>query len=173
MRGQIPLFSSERHTWETPIWLVEYCSSQLGVFNLDAAASHSNHKAPLYFTEGGLEADWIETIDEGAGSSTILQDRVIWCNPPYGRVIGDWVRKCYQESQRGATVALLIPARPDTRYWHDYCALASEWWFIKGRLKFCTDGVPSKNAAPFPSVVIIFRPIVNKLRVTHLVRPAL
>lgn len=73
-------------------------------------------------------------------------------NPPYGRAISDWIRKAFEEAQKGATVVALIPSRTDTRYWHDYVMKAKEIRFVRGRLKF-GDG---KNSAPFPSVVVVF-----------------
>jgi len=79
--------------------------------------------------------------------------RRCFCNPPYSR-IGDWVKKAYNEShQPGTLVVLLIPARTDTRYFQEYIYHRAEVRFIKGRLKFGE----SKNAAPFPSMVVIFR----------------
>ena len=45
----------------------------------------------------------------------------------------------------------LVPARTDTARWFDYCA-KGEIRFIRGRLKFGG----SKNAAPFPSAMIVF-----------------
>jgi len=74
-------------------------------------------------------------------------------NPPYGRVIGDWMRKAYEESQRGALVVCLVPARTDTAWWHDYAA-KGDVTFIRGRLKF-GDG---KNSAPFPSALVVLKP---------------
>lgn len=77
----------------------------------------------------------------------------VFCNPPYGREIGKWVKKCYEESQKDNTiVVMLIPARTDTKYFHDYIYHKAELRFIKGRLKF-GDGIGS---APFPSMVVIF-----------------
>lgn len=73
-------------------------------------------------------------------------------NPPYGRVISDWIRKAYEESLKGALVVALIPARTDTRYWHEYVMRAKEIRLVKGRLKF-GDG---RNSAPFPSAVTIW-----------------
>ena len=76
----------------------------------------------------------------------------VFCNPPYGREIGKWVQKAYEEAQAGTPIVLLIPARTDTSYFHDFIYHKAEIRFIKGRLKF--DGC--KNAAPFPSMVVIF-----------------
>ena len=54
---------------------------------------------------------------------------------------------------RGATVVMLLPARTDTRWFHEYIWNKAEIRFIKGRLKFGN----SKNSAPFPSMVVIFQ----------------
>lgn len=78
----------------------------------------------------------------------------VFCNPPYGRAITDWVEKAYREGTKDNTiVVMLIPARTDTRYFHDFIQHRSEIRFVKGRLKFGN----SKQAAPFPSMVVIFR----------------
>lgn len=73
-------------------------------------------------------------------------------NPPYGDEIGVWLKKAYEESLNGATIVCLIPSRTDTKYWYNYCMMANEIRFIKGRLKFGK----SKNTAPFPSALVIF-----------------
>jgi site-specific DNA-methyltransferase (adenine-specific) len=75
-------------------------------------------------------------------------------NPPYGREIGQWVKKAYNESRNGATVVCLLPARTDTAWWHDYVLPMATVTFIRGRLKFGD----SKNSAPFPSAVAVFYP---------------
>lgn len=77
----------------------------------------------------------------------------MFCNPPYSE-IKKWVQKSYFESLRpGTIVVMLIPARTDTRYFHDYILNRSEVRFIKGRIKFGD----AKYNAPFPSMVVIFR----------------
>lgn len=77
----------------------------------------------------------------------------VFCNPPYGREIGKWVKKCYEESRKGSLVVMLIPARTDTSYFHDYIYhKAKEIRFIRGRLHFNE----SKQGAPFPSMIVIF-----------------
>lgn len=79
---------------------------------------------------------------------------MFFCNPPYGRKIYDWVKKCSDEAKKKNTkVVMLIPARTDTRYFHDFIYhKASEIRFVKGRLKFGG----AKDNAPFPSMVVIF-----------------
>ena len=84
----------------------------------------------------------------------------MFCNPPYGRQIGDWVQKGYEESQKpGTLVVMLIPSRTDTSYFHDYIlhGKADEIRFLRGRLKFTDEDGKAKDAAPFPSAVIVWR----------------
>lgn len=76
----------------------------------------------------------------------------MFCNPPYGREIGKWVRKCYEESLKGALVVMLIPARTDTAYFHDWIYGKAEIRFVRGRLHFNE----SKQGAPFPSMIVIY-----------------
>lgn len=78
---------------------------------------------------------------------------VTFCNPPYGREIGKWVRKAYEESKKGPTVVMLLPARTDTKWFHDYIYGKAEIRFIRGRLKFGG----GENSAPFPSMVVVFQ----------------
>ena len=78
---------------------------------------------------------------------------IVFCNPPYGRELPKWVKKCYEEFKQGATVVMLVPARTDTKWFHDYIYHEAEIRFIKGRLKF-GDG---KQSAPFPSMIAIFK----------------
>ena len=49
---------------------------------------------------------------------------------------------------------MLIPARTDTRWWHDYIDgnPNASVHFINGRLKFGG----AKNPAPFPSAIVIY-----------------
>ena len=114
-------------------------------FVLDAAATERSAKCQAFYTPetDGLKSSWSE-----AGGP-------VFCNPPYGRQLGKWVQKAYEESKTGTTIVLLIPARTDTAYFHDYIYLKPnvEVRFIRGRLKF-GDG---KNSAPFPSMIVIFR----------------
>lgn len=133
-------FSSKDNTWGTPTSFYRSLDREFN-FTLDPCASDSNAKCPKYYTEAddGLTQDW--------GGETVFM------NPPYGRDIKKWIKKAYEESLKPkTTVVCLIPSRTDTRYWHDYVMKAKEIRFVKGRLKFGD----SKNAAPFPSAVVIF-----------------
>lgn len=133
-------------SWSTPPyvvrWLQEYM--RIGWFDLDVCADVSNAKAPKFFDEAadGLKQKW-----EG----------VCFCNPPYSQ-IATWAQKAFASANEGATVAMLIPARTDTRYWHEYVARANKILFIKGRLAFGDPSKGNENAqgAPFPSAIVIF-----------------
>ena len=135
------LFSSANEVWTTPQDLFDELNREFG-FNLDPCALPENAKCEKYFTpnDDGLTQCW--------GGYTVF------CNPPYGRKLYDWVKKSYDESKKpGTTVVMLIPARTDTRYFHDFIYhKAKEIRFIKGRLKFGA----AKNSAPFPSMIVIF-----------------
>ena len=134
-------FSSVTDQWETPQDFFDTLNAEFD-FNLDPCADRSNHKCEAYFTkeQDGLVQNW--------GGCTVF------CNPPYGRQIGKWVRKSYEESKKPDTVVvMLIPARTDTKYFHDYIYGKAEIRFIRGRLKFGQ----SKNPAPFPSMVVVYR----------------
>ena len=79
----------------------------------------------------------------------------VWCNPPYGREIAKWVRKGFESVQAGtaSVCVMLLPARTDTKWFHNYVYNKAEIRFVKGRLKFGN----SKNSAPFPSMVVVFK----------------
>ena len=135
------MFSSTTNEWETPQDFFDKLNEEFH-FTLDPCATHENAKCKKYYTvkEDGLKQDW--------------QGETVFCNPPYGKAIKNWVKKCYEESRKpNTTVVMLIPARTDTTYFHEYIyKKAKEIRFVKGRLKFGC----SKNSAPFPSMVVIF-----------------
>lgn len=134
------MFSSKSDQWATPQDFFDRLNKEF-CFTLDPCATDENHKVENYFTadDNGLLQNW--------------GGQRVFCNPPYSK-IGEWVKKCYEEAIKPETlVVMLIPARTDTRYFHDYIIHRSEIRFVKGRLKFGD----SKNAAPFPSMVVIFR----------------
>jgi phage N-6-adenine-methyltransferase len=136
------MFSSETDMWATPQNFFDKLDAFFR-FELDVCATSENSKCHKFFTEtdDGLKKDWRGTV---------------WMNPPYGREIGKWVARAYAQSRlHGSTIVCLLPARTDTKWWHDYC-VKGEITFIKGRLKFGD----AKNSAPFPSAVVIFRPTV-------------
>lgn len=148
----VGLFTSTTDEWPTPPDLFATLDAEFA-FTLDPCASVDNATCERFYTkhDDGLTQPW-------AGR--------VYMNPPYGRQIGLWVRKAYEAAQAGATVACLIPARTDTAYWHEYVMRSAEVRFIRGRLNFDCErqqdrkasGASKAHNAPFPSVVVIFRP---------------
>lgn len=136
-------FSSATDLWATPQDFFDELHDEFG-FETDVCASVENAKCKRFFTK---EDDGLAQVWSG----------VCWMNPPYGREIGHWMWKALQSAKLGATIVCLVPSRTDTAWWHDY-ATKGEIRFVRGRLKFGGN----KNAAPFPSAVVIFRNIVNK-----------
>ena len=138
------LFSSKSDCWETPQWLFDSLDQEFG-FTLDVCAIAENNKCPRFISpkEDGLAKPW---------------DGVCWCNPPYGGAIARWVEKAAREVERGVTTVMLIPARTDTRWFHDYIKDKAEIRFLRGRIQF----VGARNNAPFPSMVVIFRGLGEK-----------
>lgn len=137
-------YMSDRMDWEPPTDLFASLDNEFH-FTLDAASSETNHKCQKYYTleDSAFDHEW--------GGETVF------CNPPYGRAIADWDRKYSMEASRKNTlVVMLLPARTDTRWFQDYILDRAEVRFLKGRLKFETDGVPD-GPAPFPSMIVVMR----------------
>ena len=139
------MFSSKSDEWYTPEDFYKKLNKEFN-FTLDPCATKDSAKCKKYYTknDNGLIKSW--------------QGETVFCNPPYGRAIKDWVKKCYEESKKPNTkVVMLIPARTDTSYFHDYIyKIANEIRFVRGRLKFTNPMVDGNNSAPFPSMVVIF-----------------
>ena len=134
-------FSSETNEWGTPPDFFEYFQ-QLYKLDHDACASDQNALLPSYWTkeDDALKQDW--------------SGKRVWMNPPFGYQIKHFVKKAHDEVMLGnCDIAVcLIPARTETRYFHEYCLRAREIWFVAGRLRFGG----SKINAPFPSIVVVF-----------------
>lgn len=145
------LFTSTSAEWETPQDLYDELN-EIFKFEVDVCATHENAKHPIHFTleEDGLKQDW-------------TRFKSCWMNPPYGRVIGRWVRKAFESSLTGTVIVCLLPARTDTIWWHEYC-MRGKIRFLKGRLKFDNrllpawrpDGSHKRVGAPFPSAIVVF-----------------
>lgn len=133
-------FSSKTPEWSTPQSVFDELDREFN-FTLDPCATKENAKCAKFYTleDDGLSRDW--------------SGEVVFMNPPYGREIGKWVKKL---SETGGVA--LLPARTDTRYFHDYIYKKAEIRFIKGRLKFGG----SKNSAPFPSMIVIFPALLEE-----------
>lgn len=131
-------FSSATDLWATPQDLFDSLNKEFG-FTVDVCAIPSNAKCQRYFTpeQDGLQQEWTG---------------ICWMNPPYGREIGKWVRKARLSAKAGALVVCLVPARTDTKWWHDHVTRASEVRFVRGRLRFGN----ATASAPFPSAIVVF-----------------
>ena len=137
------MFSSKTDLWSTPQDFFDKLNSEFN-FTLDPCSTHENAKCKKHYTkeDNGLLKSW--------------KGETVFCNPPYGRELSKWVEKSYKENkENNVTVVMLIPSRTDTKWFHNYIYGIAEIRFIKGRLKFGN----SKNSAPFPSMVVIFRSI--------------
>lgn len=133
------MFSSKTDLWATPQDFFDALDKEFR-FETDVCALPENAKCARYSTpdQNGLVQEWTG---------------VCWCNPPYGRKIGDWVKKAAESAKAGAVVVMLLPARTDTRWFHDYIYGKAEIRFVKGRLKFGA----ATESAPFPNMVVVFR----------------
>lgn len=144
------MFGRATDEWTTPRDFFQQLDREFK-FTTDVACTPEN-KLCAYGIHSALDTEW---SDDGDYSRAVC-----FMNPPYSKV-RQFMAKAREESLKGATVVCLVPARTDTRWWHEWVYYgAGMWWpgvevrFIKGRLKFGN----SENGAPFPSVVIVFRP---------------
>lgn len=148
------MFGKATDEWETPQGTFDELNLEFG-FDIDVAAALANLKCWEYFDAeaDALTRDWNIRKDGRTHC---------WCNPPYSKC-AEFVAKAAAEARKGVTTVMLIPSRTDTKYWHEFIwdrekhqpRPGVEVRFIKGRLKFGN----SQNSAPFPSVVIVFRPV--------------
>ncbi len=133
------MFSSKTDLWETPQKLFDELDSEFH-FDMDVCANPENAKCEKFFSPemDGLKQNW---------------NGMCWCNPPYGKEIGKWIQKAAESVHGGATTIMLIPARTDTKWFHEFIYGKAEVRFLRGRLKFGN----AKNYAPFPSMIVIFK----------------
>lgn len=147
-----PMVSSKSNEWETPQDFFDELNKEFN-FTLDPCTNNHNHKCQKFFTieDDGLKQDWSKDI--------------VFMNPPYGGHTGDWIKKAWEESQKGATVVCLIVSSTDRSYWHDYIfPYAKQIRFIRGRLRFGN----AQSTAPFASAVVIFSPNEYKEKIVYM-----
>lgn len=148
------MFSKASDEWATPQDLFDSLDAEFH-FELDAAATSENTKCGFWNAVDGSSKDALACSWVGGKRSSV------WLNPPYSKC-RQFIAKAAEEARNGCTVVCLVPSRTDTRWWHDYVwdrethqpRPGVEVRFIKGRLKFGN----ATAGAPFPSVVIVFRP---------------
>jgi len=138
-------FSSKSTEWETPQAFFDKLHREFH-FTLDVCATPENAKCHKFYTkeDNGLAQSW--------------SGHTCWMNPPYGRHVADWISKAFSESLSADTVVVcLLPAKTDTKYWHDTIMCAEEIRFVRGRLSFGKGG-----PAGFPSAVVVFNASPNQ-----------
>jgi phage N-6-adenine-methyltransferase len=147
------MFSKASDEWATPQDFFDRLNAEFH-FTVDAAATKENAKCSDFLGPGGIFSDALASdVVWGHGAR-------VWLNPPYSQCRA-FIEKAVDQARRGNTVVCLVPARVDTLWWHAYVwnGITRQWCdrvevrFVRGRLKFGG----SKNSAPFPSVVIVFR----------------
>lgn len=113
-------------------------------FTLDPCSTTQNAKCAKFYTEAddGLTKSW-------AGERVFM-------NPPYGREIYAWTKKAREEAASGALVVGLLPASCDLAWWHEDVVGHAEVRYIRGRVRFLTDG-PYRASGFFASVIVIWR----------------
>jgi phage N-6-adenine-methyltransferase len=154
------MFSSATDEWETPQEVFDALNAEFG-FAVDLAASPDNTKVPGNYyriSDSALDSNWYAAFPSHMGYRSVG-----WCNPPYSRGLqAKFIAKAAEERRRGFLTVMLLPARTDTKAFHAHIYDASRWQprdgieirFLPGRLKFGG----AANSAPFPSMVVVFRP---------------
>lgn len=153
------MFSRASDEWSTPQDFFDALDAEF-TFDVDVAATGENAKCGFYFSTDAISDSWVEWAERVG----LAFPPTCWMNPPYSQCRA-FMGKAAQEAAKGCTVVCLVPSRTDTRWFHQHVYDATthqyrpgvEVRFIPGRLKF-GDG---KNSAPFPSMLVIFRPVVS------------
>lgn len=135
------MMTSKTCEWATPQDFFDRLNDEFH-FTLDPCSTDENAKCEKHYTkeQDGLAQDW-------AGET-------VFCNPPYGKELPKWIKKCYEHYMGGGgTAVMLIPSRTDTKWFHEMVLGKAEIRFVKGRICF----VGSKYNAPFPSMIVVYK----------------
>ena len=133
-------------TWGTPQNIFNFAEKRWGSFQLDASANLFNAKVTNFISENqnALATDW--------------NAKNTWLNPPYGRQMPLFIKRALNQVREGNTdrVVCLIASRTDTKIFQDVIfPLASELYFVKGRIKFLRNGEVVQGAN-YASVFVVF-----------------
>ena len=135
--------SSKKDDWQTPPEVFDPLHERFG-FTVDGAATDRTKRLPRFWPDAFAQS-W-------AGER-------VWCNPPYGHQQRKFVMEA---AKREAELSVfLIPARTDTKVWHEHIFPKAEVWFLRGRIRFINGAPPAP--APFPSALVFFRPDDKKM----------
>jgi len=136
-------FKTENQSWETPDELFNILNEEF-LFDIDVAANNNNKKCDKFINEkkNALIKEWEGTC---------------WLNPPYGgkreNSLKNWVKRAFEQSRKkNCVVVMLIPARTNTIWWHEYIMRAKEIRLIRGRPKF----KGNIHGLPWPLAIIVF-----------------
>lgn len=152
-------FKSSEVEWETPESVFKPLQKEFNI-TLDTCASSKNAKCKRYIDKNTNSLSTMWLVKEG---------ETCWMNPPYGRGIDKWIKKAHNETMNGTTTVALVPARTDTSWFHNYIHDKQEVRFIRGRIKF----VDAKSSAPFPSMVVIFRPTKKEKEIKKTIKKSI
>ena len=128
-------FESKSHIWKTPKYLYDELNKEFH-FQLDPCTTYNNLNCKYFFTEkeDGLKQDW--------------KSMTAYVNPPYGRELAKWAKKCYEEWMKGSTIVLLLQTnRTNTKWFHKYVYKKAELRFLDHRLQF--EGASDKIPTPY------------------------
>ncbi len=116
------LVSSRKQDWSTPDHLVQQWVEEYNL-NTDLCAMPYNARLPNFITPemDSLSKPWADPIRG-------------FCNPPYGD-IPSWMRHALLSCSHGGFSLHLVPANPDTAWFHDY-AKHAQVDFFRGRVNF-------------------------------------
>ena len=147
------LFSSKSVEWSTPEWLFDALDMKFA-FQLDVCASERNAKVDLWIDEdsNALEVEWVGFMENP------LPSMAVWMNPPWGREVGKFVEKAYEQCRKHRlVVCCLLPASTDTRWWRDWVWKAGTVQLITGRLHFVRE---DGHTGPCPkgAAIVTFYP---------------
>ena len=148
-------FDSVKTDWSTHWDFFKPLNNEFN-FTVDAAADAENCKVERHWDEqtDGLKQDW--------------NNEIVWCNPPYGRNVPEWLKKVQEAAKNGGTSVFLIPARTNTIWFHKLCLAADEVRFVKGRPKFYNYANEDKEAThglPVPLCLVIYKPNSNGCKI--------
>jgi phage N-6-adenine-methyltransferase len=141
--------------WSTPEEFFKRLDDEF-VFTVDLCATEENALCDAFVAKEedclSVEWDWVAKLPTRYTG---------WMNPPWGRGIGKFVQRAYEQSKKhGLRVVCLLPANTDTKWWRDWVWRASEVRFVTGRLHFvCEDG--RTGPCPTGACVVVFDPEVS------------
>lgn len=153
------MFSSKRGEYTTPQHIFAPVQKRL-LLTFDAAASEAQHLLPNYASELGTFTKNFTTASKRSDATGLdpasWDGRRVWCNPPYGRGLEDWVRMA--ATCKPEVAALLLPSRTETSWFQRWVAPYAEVYFIMGRISFLDADGTKLDAAPFPNILAVYQP---------------